>query len=600
MPRSDVSTLVGNDSSVQETLNALRLRCTNAANSLQTASAWIEAAKQAMIARKDASISAMSVAACQLKEAIDSSAAAAVAQVESSCKARVKALDAQLDELMVSAAQLSCTAEMISANLRGSTEKCNHEQLIDSANATLKLERTLDLPSVSTCVEAVCALENMLEQVKSFASVRQRVDAPGTTVERADGRGGFNITHESGSELVLKLKAKDCNGTVVQSVTPDDVLFESGDAAWDVVVAGPESVPHVQATAQTAAVTEPRPASSNKAIHVANVRVVDGSLYFTLTTPSTITTRSESVAIKMYVCGASAVPIAVRVTSGAASSGVNQFDAHGKLIRVINTKHGQSYGLAVSADESLLVISEYSVSTLKVYNAETGAMSKSFRSVNGMLLRDPIKTIFTPGGNLLIADKGNNRVIEVTTAGDYIRAFYTSTPRCVAISPDNTVLAVGNSAGTHAVVLFSFETCKELRQIVLRKDADYGQLEGVRFSHDGTQLYMIFYSGKKVVCCNVDDGSIVGSYGDGKVGDGIQLDVELTANGDIVAVDNHRGILRVFDQATGGEARSWTIEPADGNKLAGRYRYLTGMAVVGSRLYVLDNTSDSHAVYVYE
>ena len=280
------------------------------------------------------------------------------------------------------------------------------------------------------------------------------------------------------------------------------------------------------------------------------------------------------------------------------------FAGLGRHVRTLSMRDAVRYGIAVSPDERWLVASEYTNHRLAVYSLSSTELRFvrhiGERGVRGGEFQNPIKVAFTPAGTLLVADKKNNRVQELTIEGSYIREFPSPKPRCVALSSHTApILAIGSSDGTELLYLVDFNTGRRIlsvpRMVYRSWEAAPGQCEGMRFSRDGSQILVICNTGRRVLAFDTATGAFVRNYADGRSGVGIQLDLELTECGDIVVPDNLTGHLQIVAFWHNIQLRDWYVNrDAENTPLK---CYLTGMATAGDRLYVCDDTRKLILVY---
>ncbi len=193
-------------------------------------------------------------------------------------------------------------------------------------------------------------------------------------------------------------------------------------------------------------------------------------------------------------------------------------------------------------------------------------------------LQFPVKAVVSPASTLLVADKCNNRVQELTFEGQFVRRFPSSSPRAVACSSNASLLAAGSTDSPCTITLHDFPSGELVRSFPLPAvGARATRAEGLRFSLDSTLLYGVCHAGGVVFCCDLT-GALIRTYGNGLVGRNCHMDVDFTSSGDLVTYNNAEKEVRVFSGDSGELLRAW---PLSGDA--------TALAVANNHLYVLVN-----------
>jgi len=231
-----------------------------------------------------------------------------------------------------------------------------------------------------------------------------------------------------------------------------------------------------------------------------------------------------------------------------------------------------SGGLAVSLDDSLMVVSNTSSHQLSVYRTVDGGLVRSFGShgIRPGKFFEPYGLCMTARDTLLVAEWGNCRVQEVTLEGAHVKFIpVDACPMTVAVHGDVVAVAVCGD-DMDATRLYSYTTGALIREI--EDSYVLNIIIGANFTPDGKHLAIGRASGP-ISLVSVDGGLVRrvdpnGSY----------RGMSFTCTEDLVLV-GHMG-FSVYSAADGGFLRSW------GHAFGIKGRLNT--SVSGNRLYVLD------------
>ena len=259
---------------------------------------------------------------------------------------------------------------------------------------------------------------------------------------------------------------------------------------------------------------------------------------------------------------------------------------------------GNKYGLCVTAD-GYVAVSYAGDSKLRIYHIETDGSMLLLHTIGGSgagcrQFRWPFRMCLAPPGNLLVCENGNDRVQELTPLGKVEPAFVRFIPvggsRTVACYRD--LLAVGTTKST--VELLQYDSGALIRTIssMGRCPGQIGShCDGLCFSADGACV-LVSEQKCQLSAFRVADGEFVRYVGSGLCGTG-PSDVLATPCGDIIVSDYNNHRICVFN-ADGSLQQAWGSEGTQ----PGQLQFPSALALVGSKLFVLD--SQSRRIQVFE
>jgi len=231
---------------------------------------------------------------------------------------------------------------------------------------------------------------------------------------------------------------------------------------------------------------------------------------------------------------------------------------------------------------------------ITVYSTVDGSETVSFggRGTGPGQFNQPSKLCITPRDTLLVADRGNQRVQEVTFSGVHIRDIGVGVFRgdIWGIACNEQHIAVtkfGSSTLPNRILVFNYSTGELLRQFAAlgRGDGQIGLSSGVRFTPDNQHIIVAdTYYNRRLSMFTVD-GVFVKHIGMGVLRAG-WCDVDFTADGRIIVADCGNNRVCIF-AADGAMTLSWGTEGTSD----GQFKYPTALAVSGDKLYVLDANS---------
>jgi hypothetical protein len=262
---------------------------------------------------------------------------------------------------------------------------------------------------------------------------------------------------------------------------------------------------------------------------------------------------------------------------------------------------GRMFGCVVTPNGRYMAVSFYFDHKLHVYRLEDDGTTSLQHAVGAtagdgpMQFNYPGRMCLIPAGNLLVCEYGNDRVQELTGLGEaepqHVRFILIAGAWSIALHGET--LAVGTNG---AIELLSYASGVLICSIGSRGSGP-GQIgyrcEGLRFTPDGQLIVSAEQGNKRLSMFRVSDGSFVKHIGADVVADGWK-DVQFAPSGELLAADcnNHR--VCVFSADGDTLLRTWgTSGSADG-----QFKYPTALALVDSKLFVLD--CDGGRVQVFE
>jgi hypothetical protein len=535
-----------------------RLAATSAA--LETGSASLTGAKANLVAHVEASIARFQTVADDTIE----DRATTIAAARSVCDDRLKALEAQSDELAVSAGQLAaCVAGGKAAIARGHPVSMAHA--LDSALAMIELEKVEVLPRVPLKLDIVA-------DVGSFVRLRlYEVEADMSSV-RGNGLKGFVVGRRGLENNVITVTCMDAGGMAADWVTASDVVVSIRSVGvWN-----------MDGNVVSAVVIEPGVIEVVYAVDDEGVSKVD---------------------LNVSVCGVTLAGGPWRAVSGCRADGV-----HVGMLALQDATGNR--GLAITKDAMHMVVSNDITHQLSVYrvsdcgrnvvrscwnrcwNRRNGSHIRSFGSegAGAGQFNQPLGLCTTRENTILVAEYGNKRVQEVTLEGNHVKFIGAGVINdgvwAVAIHDD--VVAVGKyvskylCATSSRIMLFSYASGALLGQF---HDVHFLCVTGMQFTADGTHLVIADDRNSNVLLITTE-GVFVRYIGTGVLGGGCN-DVAFNSAGDIVVADCYKHRVSVFSHVDGTMLKSWG---SFGNGI-GEFKNPRSLAISRNRLYVLDYNS---------
>lgn len=565
-------------------LRRVQAHCQRGATYCNQSVANLEEAKKRMISRKDASVASAASAVAAFKLELDAALNSAVFEANAICQERCKALDAQIDELMISSSQLGTASAMCEAQLT-SDDPHAIERTLRSVQAASKLYTPFKGPRVSTMIELLCSMDALRAALASFSKTRTQVKP----VVGGHGLSTFRGVDESSSseELsvnknVIEVTCTDECGELITTLSPADV---------DVRVEVP--------------IVSGKP-SGNAAV-------------------TTLTQIAPGIFNAFYTVAASAfneVRISVRVCSDScANSGpwiaYNKPFPIGTHLRTYGVLGGKKCGFAVSRDQRFMALSAYGCHGVWVYQLDTGALvaalGSSAKSAERGGFALPYRLAFSPRNSLLVCEWGNHRVQEVSLDGRHVR--FLGTPfksyRGVACHGDLIAFSTEAAPGEPCIELYSWSTGAMLAAFGTRGEGPgcLGQTWDVSFASEGRHIVVPQWSSAQLLHFSAVSGECVSAVSLPMLTNW-QKGVAVTATGDIVLADMDKDRIAVFTRD--GETLLRAFHGSNKDDLPPQFpgvelgvvpaphvvlKQPTAVAIVCGRLFVMDATAPHVHVY---
>ena len=250
--------------------------------------------------------------------------------------------------------------------------------------------------------------------------------------------------------------------------------------------------------------------------------------------------------------------------------------------------------MVVTPDGRCMVVSYFRKSKLRVYRIEADGALTLLHTFGGYGDRPKqfdylFKMCLAPNGNLLVCDINNNRVQELTGLGEvepvHVRDFKVARAATIAVHGD--LVAVGTFDAT--VMLLSYATGTIIRTFG-SKGTSRGNIgttaQGLRFTLDGVHILVAECYNNRLSKFRVSDGSFVDFYCEGQVSES-NKDVEIVSSGEVIVADPRAHRVCVFSVDGRTLLRTWGTE----GSADGQFRSPTALALVGRKLFVLDQSS---------
>ena len=379
-----------------------------------------------------------------------------VALAKAICADRVKMLEAQADEWIVSSGQLSaCILASEKAVASGNCERIRHAIAYTKIMQT-RCETSLE-PCVPLALDVVIDANAVLEQLD--ATTRLRLFEIDESKSSAGGSGvRFCFVKDIGLNEV-KVTCMEGSGNPADWVTADDVCLHVTNGSGD-IVGRMVSVNH---------------------IHKGNVWIqyeVDDS-----------TTDEEvlvDIRIKDKIVHGSPWQVMKTTTN---------ISANAQLVTTLPFSGDDYYSVAVTPDGQYVIGANDCIS---VYRVDTGECMSTFGRERGLAagaFNFPFCISATSRSSILVADYLNARIQEVSLVGEHLRFLggdFLGTDRIRGMCMHGDTVAVGKSSGNTngRVVLFSYSTNSSLRTFgcygILEKQI--GNVTDLCFSSDGKQI----------------------------------------------------------------------------------------------------------------
>ena len=504
--------------------------------------------KRKLLASVDASIEYFqNDIAVLITRAIDCSSNA-IAIARAVCAERVKILDAQADELMVSAGQ-------ISACLKATTKSLDHQRsdeiphLVQYASAVQKLGDVSTRSRVPTTLAIMSSTTPLLQELYGMTKLwLYDVDSKKSSVT---GNGLLYATFDVNT---IEVWCRDSDGKLAEWISEQDVLIRVTNFEGSCVGRQTDTKVVETGLVQVQYVVDDR---SVKEL-LLHVSVRDTSLCDT--------------------------PWKVGVL------GLGQIRVDARPLKTSELHETGRHSLAVTQDGQYFIVSNESDHGLSVYSMESGRCIRKFgeKGLEPGQFNGPYRICATPNGTLLVAEYANKRIQEVTLTGEHVRFFgigQLGNGSFFSICIQGDIVAVGKyeMSAEERIFLFNYSSGALIRKFG-SCGGDEGKttyITGLSISPDGKRLLVCEYA-SRLTLFSVD-GTFITTIGAGLCGTGFK-DV-LYLDSCIFVADSDKHFIRVFSSKTGGLLQVWGSQ-GDTDR---QFYYPSALAVHKNKLLVLDS-----------
>ena len=601
-------------------LMILAAQCTAGAANAMMYHSTVESARARMISRKEASVVSLHADVAAMKAAIDAHVAELVAQANKELNMRLKALDAQLDALTVTAGQLSSAAMLCERACR-STDATTAACARDSANRACAMIRPFKGPCVSTMVEIVSNAQRALPLAVSTARLRLGVNTDSTRVQ-----GAGVSTYRAHEENTFLLKVRDDFNVPVTSLEAEDVVLSfqllpvapAADSGCYLDETGAyvdhhraplalTNFPHAGAQLTTlppAALSEPddRPTIIPAAVSVEKTANDELVVRYVLSA------GVGNVLVRASVAGCGGVagspwPVLQLWKSCAAS---------GKPVRKLLLAETEAViGFAVSPSERWIAMSTHNQRSGFMYNSVGGSIAVvdavTGRLVNripslpltrsGTMYKRSAGLCFTPAGHLLAVETGG-AVRELSVPyGKELRRFkidFMEAPHSICCSEE--VVVVGAVLERkHSLAVFDYASGELLRTFPHPPGNDFG-CSSMQLIPNTHHVVVAELRSPILTVVSLDDGSVVIRYAcpdNGPKQWSYSTHVAVCRDGRIVAASGTSSSVHVFENDCTQDFVAWQgdgVGDGDGAS-AVPFESVAGLCIAGEHVYVLDTGS---------
>ena len=289
----------------------------------------------------------------------------------------------------------------------------------------------------------------------------------------------------------------------------------------------------------------------------------------------------NELSVSVVVCGVAFWP-AVTVQLGYdAINGTN----HVATYDVGDDDTGK-YGMTVNADGSMMVVSYQDMCEVHVFQL-TPSFERVYvigqEGIGSSEFKRPQRLCFTDDDTMLVCDRDNNRVQQLTVAGEYLSSFTVRRPISIAVHGD--MVAVGTADGPIEIYsLATGELTRHFGSYGHGRGQIGGYATGIRFTPDGSCLLVADCSNRRLSLFTVV-GMFKKHIGAGVFSD-YDKDVSFSASGKIIVADTGKTRICVFSPDGDSIIKAWGSE----GTAAGQFELPKALAVSGSYLFVMDDT----------
>ena len=512
-----------------------------------------------------------------MKAAIDAHVSQLLNALEKDVKARLKAVDAECEQLSVAASQLAAASAMcrhaIAASSRCEMGTTALARICESASRSLRLAAPFTGLRTDTYV-------NYAVSEAPFHAALRSVFREEPRIASCEVISGSQWCFQPDVPSEHLLVTKHDSGDAVQDLTPSDVFVFVKDVTAVVDTAASQSAKG----AAGAPLPSPR-------CDVLGVTAVDGKFSVMFLANAGV----ERVHFGVNIAGN-----LFTVTSTARRNRV-LCEGLGEFVKSYEVMPGSKYGLAVSEDQQYMVVTGYGTHRVAVYDLYAGGKNVALlggptAGTTALMFDKPAKVCFTPPTravpSFLVADSRNNRLQEITVRGEFVREIR-SVKDVWSVACNDTLIVVGNYRGVlgvPAVEALDFVT-GALHRVIAVFGGITGistQCEGLRISPDGRHVLVSDFSASPEVTLYTVDGEFVAKYPVCALSSG-NKDVEYLADGVMAVVEATRCRLAVV--SADGQRLVRELGSDQRGKEPGQYQRPIALASRGQFLYVLNDTS---------
>ena len=243
------------------------------------------------------------------------------------------------------------------------------------------------------------------------------------------------------------------------------------------------------------------------------------------------------------------------------------------------------YGKAVNANGNMLVVSYADLHQVHVFQ-----LTPSFERVCVIgregtgpgELQSPAQLCFTYDDTILVCDGGNNRVQQLTIAGEHLSSFDVRLPYSIAVHGD--MVAVGTR--DCPIEIHSLATGELIRCFELDVEGPGAMFEfatDIRYTLDGVYLLVAVFLRRQLSLFTVEGAFVKRTQicVSSDACDGVTIG----SAGEIIVADSQFGRISVLSADGDSLIKTWGSQ----GSAAGQFQSPTSLAVSGSNLYVMDN-----------
>ena len=550
------------DAACGEEVQGMAAQCTDDAVRLLSAADDLLAFKAAMRDSTRAQCESFSAAIDRVKAALDAHRTAVIADVEMLCHNREKAVDGQVDALLVSGSQLRAGAELGTAALR-SHDGARLRHAHTSCTHMLAMARQADtVPSVSSVLDVVCDPAIVLSALPSLTRIRRC--AVTASVCAITGPGATGFVTDAGTEQVQNMLCVRWPGD--SGVMFSDLSFSLCDTDGDVC----------------------------GSVFILSRTPVDSGVDITYRVVGYEGLHAH-LCVTLYGDHVTGSPAVIRRDRG------NLCQANGSLVGTLPLKtRGGNSGVVVSADGAVVIVVHSPSCTLHMYDWPSGERVRTVgKWGNGKAqFAFPWKVCLSPRPDaVLVTETDNKRVQELSVTGVHIRFLgwreIDAPVRGIAANSDIVVVTKGLNFTKGRVVVLSYASGSVVRQF-----GEYGSLpgkmghcDGVRITPDDQHIVAVD-SGNRRLCVFTVGGQFERCMPVGEEAGGA-TDVDFSGSNAIVVSDGDLHRMRVLSLAWGTVLHEWGC----GGGGPSQFRSPAALAVHRNMLFVLDANSPRVQVF---